>query len=157
TALQAHAGAAPRRCVRARDDDERARSLARRAGCRCCDRPRSAVPARNGRLPDPLAGVRCADPGGDPACRAHDARGARREGRAGRQLMGRWERLRGLELRVEGMQTERRSLEVSSDFTRVSTVVVLSGGGEEGRGEDVTYNVEDHDWFPAVKPAGATT
>jgi hypothetical protein len=71
--------------------------------------------------------------------------------------MSHWERLRGLDLVVDGMRTERRSLDVSTDFTRVSTVVVLSGAGREGRGEDVTYNAEDHDWFPDVAPAGATT
>ena len=71
--------------------------------------------------------------------------------------MAHWERLRGLSLVVDGMRSEPRSLAVSTGFTRVSTVVVLSGGGEEGRGEDVTYNAEDHDWFPTVEPAGATT
>jgi hypothetical protein len=71
--------------------------------------------------------------------------------------MSHWERLRGLDLVVDGMRTERRSLDVSTDFTRVSTVVVLSGAGREGRGEDVTYNAEDHDWFPDIPPAGATT
>jgi hypothetical protein len=71
--------------------------------------------------------------------------------------MAHWERLRDLELVVDEMRTERRTLEVSSEFTRVSTVVVLSGGGEEGRGEDVTYTAEDHDWFPSVEPPGATT
>jgi hypothetical protein len=71
--------------------------------------------------------------------------------------MAHWERLRDLPLVVDGMRTERRSLDVSTDFTRVSTVVVLSGGSEEGRGEDVTYNAEDHDWFPTVEPSGATT
>ena len=71
--------------------------------------------------------------------------------------MAHWERLRDLPLVVEGMRTERRSLAVSTEFTRVSTVVVLSGGDEEGRGEDVTYTAEDHDWFPTVEPSGETT
>ena len=71
--------------------------------------------------------------------------------------MSHWERLQGLDLVVDGMRSERRSLDVSTDFTRVSTVVVRSGAGEEGRGEDVTYNAEDHDWFPDVAPAGSTT
>jgi len=68
-----------------------------------------------------------------------------------------WERLRDLELVVEEVRTERRSVEVSSEFTRVTTLVVLAGGGREGRGEDVTYTAEDHDWFPALDPVGATT
>ena len=68
-----------------------------------------------------------------------------------------YERLRGLELVVDGVRTEQRSVAVSSEFTRVTTLVVLSGRGAEGRGEDVTYTAEDHDWFPSLDPAGATT
>ena len=71
--------------------------------------------------------------------------------------MASWEKLRGLELSVESFETERRSVEVSTEFTRVTTTVVLRGDGAEGRGEDVTYTAEDHDWFPAVEPPGATT
>jgi hypothetical protein len=62
-----------------------------------------------------------------------------------------------LELRVEGMRTERQSVEVSSEFTRATTTVVFGGAGEEGRGEDVTYDPEAHDWFPELEPPGATT
>jgi hypothetical protein len=68
-----------------------------------------------------------------------------------------WDRLRELDLAVEGFATERRSVDVSSQFTRATTTVVLSGRGEEGRGEDVTYNAEDHEWFPQLEPHGATT
>ena len=71
--------------------------------------------------------------------------------------MGAWERLRGLDVVVDGFRTERRSVDVSPEFKRVTTTVVFSGGGVEGRGEDVTYTAEDHDWFPEVEPAGATT
>ena len=71
--------------------------------------------------------------------------------------MGLWDRLRELELAVDGFATERRSLDVSSQFTRVTTTVVLSGGGAEGRGEDVTYTAHDHDWFPELEPSGNTT
>jgi hypothetical protein len=60
-----------------------------------------------------------------------------------------------LELTVDDATTERRSVDVSTDFTRVTTTLVLRGGGEEGRGEDVTYNAEDHDWFPEVSARGA--
>jgi hypothetical protein len=70
--------------------------------------------------------------------------------------MALWDRLRDLDLVVEKVDTERQSVQVSSEFTRVTTTVVLTGGGEEGRGEDVTYNPEDHEWFPALDP-GATT
>jgi hypothetical protein len=68
-----------------------------------------------------------------------------------------WERLRALELDVENVTTERKSVDVSTQFTRVTTTVVLSGAGEEGRGEDVTYTAEDHDWLPDVPAAGRTT
>ena len=67
-----------------------------------------------------------------------------------------WDRLRDLGLAVEELKTERLSVDVSTQFTRVTTTVVLAGAGEEGRGEDVTYNAEDHDWFPEV-PTGVTT
>jgi hypothetical protein len=68
-----------------------------------------------------------------------------------------WDRLRGLELAAEEFRTERRAVDVSTQFTRVTTTVVLSGSGHEGRGEDVTYTAEDHDWFPELEPPGATT
>ena len=68
--------------------------------------------------------------------------------------MALWDRLRGLEVNVEEFGTERKSVDVSSQFTRVSTTVVLGGGGAEGRGEDVTYTAQDHDWFPQLEPPG---
>jgi L-alanine-DL-glutamate epimerase-like enolase superfamily enzyme len=68
-----------------------------------------------------------------------------------------YERLRVLDLAVDDVRTEQRSVAVSSEFTRVTTLVVLSGRGAEGRGEDVTYTAEDHEWFPSLEPAGATT
>ena len=71
--------------------------------------------------------------------------------------MALWEQLRELELSVEGFDTERRSVDVSSEFTRVTTTVVLSGRGAEGRGEDVTYNAEDHEWFPELSVGDETS
>jgi hypothetical protein len=68
-----------------------------------------------------------------------------------------WDRLRGLEVAVEGFATERRSVDVSSEFTRVTTTIVLSGDGQEGRGEDVTYTATDHDWFPELETPCRTT
>jgi hypothetical protein len=65
--------------------------------------------------------------------------------------------LRDLSLIVDEVQTEQRSVAVSSDFNRITTIVALSGGGAEGRGEDVTYNAEDHDWFPSLTAPGKTT
>jgi hypothetical protein len=49
-----------------------------------------------------------------------------------------------LTLEVDSYSLERREQDVSSGFTRVTTVVHLRGGGEEGVGEDVTYTAIDH-------------
>jgi hypothetical protein len=66
-------------------------------------------------------------------------------------------RVSGLELAVDGYELERRELDVSSGFTRVTTTVVLRGGGLEGRGEDVTYDGPDHDVHPELELAGRFT
>lgn len=50
-----------------------------------------------------------------------------------------------LALEVEDVSLSRHERDTSSGFTRVTTVISLSGGGEEGKGEDVTYETEDHD------------
>ena len=68
-----------------------------------------------------------------------------------------WEQLAGLDIAVEEATTERRAVDVSTDFTRVTTTVVLRGGGDEGRGEDVTYNAEDHEWFPELQTRGSSS
>ena len=60
--------------------------------------------------------------------------------------------LAGLPLRIEDCVLEGLEREVSSDFTRKSTVIRLRGAGHEGVGEDVTYDAEDHD---ALQAAGA--
>ena len=63
-----------------------------------------------------------------------------------------YRRLAGLALVIDGYRTERHELDVSSGFRRVTTEIVLTGGGLEGRGEDVTYAAEDHDDYPATLP-----
>jgi hypothetical protein len=55
-----------------------------------------------------------------------------------------WERVAGLPIGVDAYTLEGLERDVSSDFTRLSTVIHLSGGGEEGLGEDVTYDGVDH-------------
>jgi L-alanine-DL-glutamate epimerase-like enolase superfamily enzyme len=50
-----------------------------------------------------------------------------------------------LPLRIEGYELERLQRDVSSGFTRVSTVIRLHGGGTDGVGEDVAYDAEDQD------------
>jgi hypothetical protein len=49
-------------------------------------------------------------------------------------------RVAGLPLEVESYALDRLEQPISSEFTRVTTVVRLRGGGEEGVGEDVTYD-----------------
>jgi hypothetical protein len=61
-----------------------------------------------------------------------------------------------LPVEIEGYSLERRELQVSSQFTRVTTTVVVRGRGESGSGEDVTYTAEDHDGFPADLPLAGT-
>jgi L-alanine-DL-glutamate epimerase-like enolase superfamily enzyme len=55
-----------------------------------------------------------------------------------------FDRLAGLPLAVERYELEGLERDVSSDFTRLSTVIHLYGGGEEGVGEDVVYDALDH-------------
>jgi hypothetical protein len=70
-------------------------------------------------------------------------------------------RLADLPLTIDSVEFERLEQEISSEFTRVTTVVRLRGGGDEGVGEDVTYNGADHEWFathgPALPLAGEST
>ena len=50
-------------------------------------------------------------------------------------------------LRARGTRAD-----VSSGFLRKSTLIHLSGGGEQGTGEDVTYDAPDHDVLRAAGP-----
>ncbi len=50
-----------------------------------------------------------------------------------------------LPLVVESVEWERRDRDTSSGFVRTTTTFHLSGTGHTGRGEDVTYDTEDHD------------
>ena len=58
--------------------------------------------------------------------------------------MSTFARVADLPLEVDGYSLEGLEREVSSEFTRLSTVIQLRGGGEEGVGEDVTYDALDH-------------
>jgi hypothetical protein len=49
-----------------------------------------------------------------------------------------------LPLRIDDYALRRRERE-TPNFTRVTTVFELGGNGTTGRGEDVTYDAEDHD------------
>ncbi len=68
-------------------------------------------------------------------------------------MSGLWEKIADLPLEIEDYALERLQRDVSSDFTRVSTVLRFRGDGHEGLGEDVSYEVEDQD---ALQAAGAT-
>jgi len=50
-----------------------------------------------------------------------------------------------LPVRIEGYTLEGLVQDVSSDFTRKTTIVYLQGVGEQGVGEDVVYDAVDHE------------
>ena len=54
--------------------------------------------------------------------------------------MALYDLVRDLPLRVDGYELDAHELFVRTGFTRKTTVVRLAGGGEEGLGEDVTYD-----------------
>ena len=58
--------------------------------------------------------------------------------------MSTYARLAGLPVEVEGYVLEPLEAAISSEFTRLTTVIRIRGGGEEGVGEDVTYDALDH-------------
>ena len=66
--------------------------------------------------------------------------------------MATYEQLAGLALEIDSYELEGLELDVSSDFTRLTTLIKLRGGGEEGIGEDVTYEGLDH---VALQDAGS--
>jgi L-alanine-DL-glutamate epimerase-like enolase superfamily enzyme len=66
--------------------------------------------------------------------------------------MSTWETLAGLELEIEDYVLEPLQATVSSGFERKSTVIRLRGGGEDGLGEDVTYDAVDHEILQAAGP-----
>ena len=57
-----------------------------------------------------------------------------------------------LPLVVEGYELEGLRHDVSTGFTRRTTVIHLHGEGEEGIGEDVIYDGDDQERFQAVGP-----
>lgn len=63
-----------------------------------------------------------------------------------------WDRLKDLPLHIDDYGLERLQRDVSTGFTRVSTVIRLRGAGHDGVGEDVSYDAEDQD---ALQAAGS--
>jgi L-alanine-DL-glutamate epimerase-like enolase superfamily enzyme len=63
-----------------------------------------------------------------------------------------FERVADLPVVVESCRLEQLEQAVSSDFVRTTTQVRLEGRGEEGIGEDVTYDGAAHDALAAAPP-----
>ncbi len=59
--------------------------------------------------------------------------------------MSTYDLVAGLALHIDDYALEGLEQDVSSDFTRKSTVIHLRGEGEEGVGEDVVYDAVDHE------------
>ena len=58
--------------------------------------------------------------------------------------MSLYDDVRDLPVEIEGYALEGLELQARADFLRRTTVVHLQGGGEEGIGEDVTYDPAEH-------------
>lgn len=61
-------------------------------------------------------------------------------------------KLAALAVQIDGYELRGRRENVSSDFERLSTEIVIHGAGEQGVGEDVTYDGVDQE---ALQAAGA--
>ena len=59
--------------------------------------------------------------------------------------MSLYESVRELPLVIEEYALEGHEYVISSEFTRKTTVIRLVGAGDEGLGEDVTYDAPEHD------------
>ena|SRR5215218_37212 len=65
--------------------------------------------------------------------------------------MSTYDLLRDLPVTIDSYDLEGHDLRFSPEFERLTTEIVLRGGGEEGRGEDVTYDPGDQ---RALREAG---
>jgi L-alanine-DL-glutamate epimerase-like enolase superfamily enzyme len=68
------------------------------------------------------------------------------------RIVSTWDTLAGLEVEIDDYALDPLQATVSSEFERKSTVIHLRGRGEEGLGEDVTYDAVDHDILQAAGP-----
>ncbi|HEY4450863.1 MAG TPA: hypothetical protein VGN13_04620 [Solirubrobacteraceae bacterium] len=66
--------------------------------------------------------------------------------------MSTWEQLAELPVAIEEYSLAPLQASVSSDFERKSTLIRLRGNGEEGIGEDVTYDAVDQEILQAAGP-----
>ena len=69
-----------------------------------------------------------------------------------KRLAGMYARIAELPLEIAEYRLERLEAPVTRDLLRVTTLVRLAGGGEEGLGEDVTWYAEAHDREQAAGP-----
>jgi L-alanine-DL-glutamate epimerase-like enolase superfamily enzyme len=67
--------------------------------------------------------------------------------------MSSWDGVAQLPLRIDSYELDGLQANVSSEFERKSTLIRLRGAGEEGVGEDVTYDAVDHDVLQAAGPS----
>jgi L-alanine-DL-glutamate epimerase-like enolase superfamily enzyme len=63
-----------------------------------------------------------------------------------------FDQLSDLPIQVDSYALDGLERDVSSEFTRLTTVITLRGGGEEGIGEDVVYDQLDHIAFQDAGP-----
>jgi hypothetical protein len=66
--------------------------------------------------------------------------------------MSTYSRIAAVPVEIEGYGLEGLQRDVSSGFTRRTTVVRIFGAGEEGVGEDVTYDADEHGRLQAAGP-----
>ena len=66
--------------------------------------------------------------------------------------MSTWDQLAALPVQIDGYSFEGLEQPMGPEFTRFTTLITMTGGGEEGVGEDVVYDGLDH---VALQDAGA--
>ncbi|HEX4563701.1 MAG TPA: hypothetical protein VH115_04530, partial [Solirubrobacteraceae bacterium] len=66
--------------------------------------------------------------------------------------MSTYAQLAELPLAIDSYELEGLELEISRQFERKSTVIRMLGAGDEGLGEDVTYDAADHEILQAGGP-----
>ena len=66
--------------------------------------------------------------------------------------MSTWEQLAGLRVEVDSYSLQGLEQQYTPEFSRLTTVIRMAGGGEEGVGEDVIYEGLDHVSLQAAGP-----
>jgi hypothetical protein len=66
--------------------------------------------------------------------------------------MATWDLLAELPVEIDGYELAPLGTRFSPEFERLTTEIVLRGGGVEGRGEDVVYDADDHRALQAAGP-----